>query len=172
MDNDNEIAGDPMMVPHLLPPPAGQPATIADFAALVRKTAADRARWEPLVRYDAVLRWYHRLATGPGHEVWLLSWVPGQGSGRHDHGASCAVYTVLRGALTERSGGRARTLAPGTLRYCAPGGVHDVVNDGLEPAVSLHVYFPGLTEMRMHEATEAAGRPERDTPVAGAPLAC
>jgi hypothetical protein len=27
-----------------------------------------------------------------------------------------------------------------------------VVNDALTPAVSLHVYFPGLTEMTMHTA--------------------
>ncbi|CAM5538525.1 cysteine dioxygenase family protein [Streptomyces tanashiensis] len=26
------------------------------------------------------------------------------------------------------------------------------MNDSLEPAVSLHVYFPGLTEMPMHES--------------------
>ena len=29
----------------------------------------------------------------------------------------------------------------------APGYLHEVVNDSLEPAVSVHVYFPGLTEM-------------------------
>ena len=29
----------------------------------------------------------------------------------------------------------------------APGYLHEVVNTSLEPAVSLHVYFPGLTEM-------------------------
>lgn len=34
----------------------------------------------------------------------------------------------------------------------APGYVHEVVNDTLEPAISLHVYFPGLTEMPMHTA--------------------
>lgn len=32
----------------------------------------------------------------------------------------------------------------------APGYVHEVVNDTLEPAISLHVYYPGLTEMPMH----------------------
>jgi hypothetical protein len=41
-------------------------------------------------------------------------------------------------------------LATGAQRVFAPGYVHEVVNDALEPAVSLHVYFPGLTEMPMH----------------------
>lgn len=154
MNNDNAIAGDPLALPHLLPPPARHPATVAEFAGLANRLAGDRACWEPLVRYDATSRWYHRLRTGPGYEAWLLSWLPGQGSGRHDHGRSSGVYTVLAGALTERTAGTAgageRTLLPGPLRVFAPGFVHEVVNAGLEPAVSLHVYFPGLTEMPQH----------------------
>ncbi|WP_129842283.1 cysteine dioxygenase family protein [Streptomyces sp. RFCAC02] len=157
MDNDNDIAGNPLAIPHLLPPPPAHPTTVAQFAGLAGALAADRACWEPLVRYDAVSRWYHRLRTGPGYEVWLLSWVPGQGSGRHDHGDSSGVCTVLRGALTEDAGGRgARVLTPGSLRVFAPGYVHEVVNVSLEPAVSLHIYFPGLTQMRMHPRSEAA----------------
>ncbi|MFI9720704.1 cysteine dioxygenase [Streptomyces sp. NPDC052396] len=154
MNSDVQIAGDPLALPHLMPPPAAHPATVAECAGLARAIAADRASWAHLVRYDAVSRWYHRLRTGPGYEVWLLSWVPGQGSGLHDHGPSSGVLTVLDGALTERhqDGGRAvrRRLTPGAQRVFAPGYAHEVVNDSLEPAVSLHVYFPGLTEMPLH----------------------
>ena len=150
MNNDVEIAGDPLAVPHLLPPVQDHPATVAGFAGLARTIAADRDAWEPLVGYDATTRWYHRLRTGPGYEVWLLSWLPGQGSGRHDHGPSSGVLTVLDGTLTEHSRGTGRALASGAQRVFAPGYVHEVVNDSLEPAVSLHVYFPGLTEMPMH----------------------
>ncbi|WP_308014051.1 cysteine dioxygenase [Streptantibioticus parmotrematis] len=149
--SDISIAGDPLALPHLLPPVPRHPATVAEFAGLARSVAADRERWAPLVRYDATTRWYARLATGPGYEVWLLSWVPGQGTGPHDHGDSSGVLTVLAGELTERSitpgGERRDTLRPGAVRVAAPGHVHEVVNDSLEPAVSLHVYFPGLTEM-------------------------
>ncbi|ONK13894.1 cysteine dioxygenase family protein [Streptomyces sp. MP131-18] len=156
MDNDNEIAGDPLAIPHLLPPVPEHPATVAQFAGLAAALAGDRACWAPLVRYDAASRWYHRLRTGPGYEVWLLSWVPGQGSGRHDHGASNGVYTVLQGALTEHADGRgSRVLTPGSLRVFAPGYVHEVVNAALTPAVSLHIYFPGLTEMHMHARSQA-----------------
>ena len=41
----------------------------------------------------------------------------------------------------------------------APGYVHEVVNDALEPAVSLHLYYPGLTEMPMHATHCAASHP-------------
>ena len=151
-DSDLQIAGDILEVPHLLQPAREHPATVAEFAGLARAVAADGAQWAPLVAYDATSRWYHRLRTGPGYEVWLLSWVPGQGSGPHDHGPSSGVLTVLRGQLTERTKRGNLALAPGALRVFAPGYVHEVVNDALEPAVSLHIYFPGLTEMPMHAA--------------------
>lgn len=154
-DTDLQIAGDLLEVPHLLQPPREHPATVADFVGLSRTVAADRARWEPLVRYDAASRWYHRLRTGPGYEVWLLSWVPGQGTGAHDHGPSSGVLTVLDGALTEHTARGTRDLRTGAQRMFAPGYVHEIVNDALTPAVSLHVYFPGLTEMPMHDVQAA-----------------
>jgi quercetin dioxygenase-like cupin family protein len=151
-DNDLQIAGDILEVQHLLQTPREHPATVAEFVGLARSVAADRTQWEHLVEYDATSRWYHRLRTGPGYEVWLLSWVPGQGSGLHDHGLSSGVLTVLDGTLTERTERGTRALGAGAQRMFAPGYVHEVVNDTLEPAISLHVYFPGLTEMPMHTA--------------------
>ncbi|MFE3830022.1 cysteine dioxygenase [Streptomyces sp. NPDC059092] len=151
-DSDIQIAGDLLEVQHLLRPAREHPVTVAEFAGLARTLAADRAQWAPHVRYDATSRWYRRLRTGPGYEVWLLSWVPGQGSGSHDHGPSSGVLTVLDGELTERSQSGSRTLAPGAQRVFAPGYVHEVVNAAIEPAVSLHIYYPGLTEMPMHSA--------------------
>ncbi|MFJ4714881.1 cysteine dioxygenase [Streptomyces sp. NPDC088785] len=151
-DSDLQIAGDILEVQHLLQPAREHPRTVAEFAGLARSLAADRAQWAHLIEFDATSRWYHRLRTGPGYEVWLLSWVPGQGSGVHDHGGSSGVMTLLQGELTERSQRGARTLAAGAQRVFAPGYVHEVVNDSLEPAVSLHVYYPGLTDMPMHTA--------------------
>ncbi|WNM50068.1 cysteine dioxygenase family protein [Kitasatospora sp. CM 4170] len=155
--SDVSIAGDPLAFPHLartdLP---GHPTTVAGYARLVREIAADRARWEPLVRYDALTRWYARLETGPGYEVWLLSWLPGQSSGFHDHGASSGVMTVVQGELVERSltatGEGVRTLRPGGQRVFSSGYLHEVVNGALEPAVSIHLYTPGLTEMNQYGA--------------------
>ncbi|MET7366002.1 cysteine dioxygenase family protein [Streptomyces sp. NPDC005566] len=164
-DSDLSIAGDILEVQHLLQPARTHPSTVAEFVGLARTLAADRSRWAHLVRYDTTTRWYHRLQsvppvtgsatvgeTPPGYEVWLLSWVPGQGSGLHDHGLSSGVLTVLEGELTERTERGTRTLGAGAQRVFAPGYVHEVVNDSLEPAVSLHIYYPGLTDMPMHTA--------------------
>ncbi|GAA3014058.1 hypothetical protein K388_04667 [Streptomyces sp. KhCrAH-43] len=151
-DSDLQIAGDLLEVQHLLRPAREHPVTVAEFVGLARTIAADRDLWAPLVQYDATSRWYHRLRAGLGYEVWLLSWVPGQGSGLHDHGPSSGVLTVLDGELTERTDRGKRTLGAGAQRVFAPGYLHEVVNDSLEPAVSLHVYYPGLTDMPMHTA--------------------
>lgn len=139
---------------------------MAGHARLIREIAADRARWEPLVRYDALTRWYARLETGPGYEVWLLSWLPGQSSGFHDHGESSGVMTVVQGELIERSltraGEKVRTLRAGGMgvppaggwgRVFSSGYLHEVVNGTLEPAVSIHLYTPGLTEMNQYGGT-------------------
>ncbi|RKT17621.1 hypothetical protein BX285_2002 [Streptomyces sp. 1114.5] len=155
--SDVSIAGDPLAFPHLARTDLPEhPTTVAEYARLVREIAADRARWEPLVRYDALTRWYARLETGPGYEVWLLSWLPGQSSGFHDHGESSGVMTVVRGELIERSlthaGEGARTLRPGGHRVFSSGYLHEVVNGALEPAVSIHLYTPGLTEMNQYGA--------------------
>ncbi|MFJ8478308.1 cysteine dioxygenase [Kitasatospora sp. NPDC094011] len=168
--SDVSIAGDPLAFPHLartdLP---DHPTTVAGYARLVREIAADRARWEPLVRYDALTRWYARLETGPGYEVWLLSWLPGQSSGFHDHGASSGVMTVVQGELIERSLGRsgedARTLRPGGRRVFSGGYLHEVVNGALEPAVSIHLYTPGLTEMNQYGSATAVPDRHPHTPV-------
>lgn len=158
VESDLQIAGDILSVQHLLQPAREHPATVSEFVGLARSIAADRSEWEHLVRYDATTRWYHRLRTGPGYEVWLLSWVPGQGSGLHDHGASSGVLTVLDGELTEHTARGSLTLGAGSQRVFAPGYAHEVQNDSLDGAVSLHVYFPGLTEMPMHNCSPA--RPE------------
>ncbi|MFF5707349.1 cysteine dioxygenase [Streptomyces sp. NPDC012794] len=156
VESDLQIAGDILAVQHLLQPAREHPATVAEFAGLARSIAEDRGSWEHLVQYDATTRWYHRLRTGPGYEVWLLSWVPGQGSGLHDHGSSSGIMTVLDGELVEYTPRTGRlSHRAGTQRVFAPGHAHEVVNDSLDGAVSLHVYFPGLTEMPMHSCSPA-----------------
>ena len=35
------------------------------------------------------------------YEAWLLTWLPGQSTGLHDHGGSAGAFTVLSGVVEE-----------------------------------------------------------------------
>ncbi|WP_428965547.1 cysteine dioxygenase [Micromonospora fluostatini] len=128
-----------------------------DLLAIARRYAAVPHTWPTPVCYDPVQRWYSRLAVADDHEVWALSWLPGQGTDLHDHGGSSGAFLVVSGVLTEEtvSGGvlRPHRLAAGTGRRFGRRHVHLVTNRGDQPAVSVHVYRPALRRMtRYHLA--------------------
>jgi predicted metal-dependent enzyme (double-stranded beta helix superfamily) len=123
---------------------------------IVQGLAAREHEWLGQVRYGQDRRWYQRLAWNDDHEVWLLSWLPGQRTGFHDHGESSGAFTVARGTLRERTtpGHRPGPSVPvhrGETRSFGAWYVHDVINASVQPAVSVHAYSPPLTSMRRFE---------------------
>jgi quercetin dioxygenase-like cupin family protein len=129
-------------------PRAGTPT---DLLAHARRLAADPAHWPSTLHFDTADRWYTRLTDAGGHEAWLLTWLPGQQTGWHDHGGSAGAFLVVAGQLREDTIGGSRTLTSGTGRRFGSQHVHRVVNDGMLPAISLHVYSPALTSMTRYE---------------------
>lgn len=138
-------------------PRSGQVA-VRDLRAVCDRLAGREHVWRPLLRFDPQARWYTRLAAAAGWEAWLLTWVPGQATGPHDHGGSAGAFRVLQGVLTERTplgpvhdgapvAWRSRVLVAGSTRSFGPEHVHDVEAAGAVPAVSLHVYGPALERM-------------------------
>jgi hypothetical protein len=131
----------------------------AQLGQIVATTAARPSQWRDLVRYDPAHRWYFRMELTDECEVWLLSWVPGQGTGFHDHGGSRGAFAVALGELDEQSapGGSqvlTRTVTVGQSRAFGTRFVHNVVNNSTLPAVSVHAYSPPLPEQRRYEMTE------------------
>lgn len=122
-----------------------------DLLVTARRWAAEPARWPVLPRFDPVDRWYARIAEADDHEVWLLTWLPGQETDLHDHGGSAGAFVVVEGVLTEQTVGRGRLvetrLPAGRWRRFGPRHVHGVANRGNTPAVSVHVYGPALRSM-------------------------
>lgn len=121
------------------------------LADVVRTVARDPRRWREHVRFDAGSRYWHRLVSPAGADLWLLTWLPDQQTDLHDHGEASAAFTVVAGGLEEvrvRDGRRvSRQLAPGDVSWVPAGAVHDVRCSGDRPAISLHAYSPALTEM-------------------------
>ncbi|WP_370943754.1 cysteine dioxygenase family protein [Amycolatopsis sp. cg5] len=119
--------------------------------------AADRGRWGHLLRYDPDQRFHALISGDDREEVWLMSWLPGQRTDLHDHAFSSGAFTVVDGALTETVARRApdgraisesHALVTGQSRVFGPGYVHQVVNEGPDPAISIHVYRDGGRDMR------------------------
>lgn len=124
-------------------------------SSLAMALAAHPERWRPLVDYRTDTRWYQLLERTDEHEVWLLSWLPGQGTDLHDHGPASGAFAIAAGTLTERvisaTPGRppvevTRSLRTGHSRAFGPHYVHQVTNTGAVPAVSVHVYSLALAE--------------------------
>lgn len=82
---------------------ATTPLSQVRLRQLVQDLAAREHEWLSLVSCGLNRRWYQRLTCDDDHEVWLLSWLPGQRTGFHDHGESAGAFTVARGALRERT---------------------------------------------------------------------
>ena len=156
-------------------PAAGRPT---GAAALAVSLSLRPDVWSALVEYREESRWTHLLdprtaaaALDPslhpelsGAQVWLLSWLPGQGTPLHDHGASAGAFAVAAGSLAERVVAQRRTgpprestsdLSAGRVRHFGPHYVHQVVNTASEPAVSVHVYTPPLRLMNTYRVGPA-----------------
>jgi hypothetical protein len=154
------------------PVPPARPST--GNAAVAITLALRPDIWQPLVRFREETRWTRLLEPGlladvldpalhgdlAASEVWLLSWVPGQGTALHDHGPSAGAFAIAQGVLTERvvaagRGGRrprevTGDMGVGRVRYFGPRYVHQVRNAGPAPAVSVHVYAPRLSVMNTY----------------------
>ena len=104
------------------------------------------------VRLRAEQRWYERLYHGPDYDIWVISWLPGQSTGFHDHGASSGAFVVAAGILEEhRPSERTRVIHPGKPVAFGPQYAHDVRNVSLAPAISIHAYSPPLEDMNEYE---------------------
>jgi rhodanese-related sulfurtransferase len=125
--------------------------TAEELANIVSQFASSEG-WIDKVRLRAERRWYERLYHGPDYDIWVISWLPGQATGFHDHGASSGAFVVVTGILEEHSPGeRARVIHPGKPRAFGPDYAHDVRNVSLAPAISIHAYSPPLSDMNEYE---------------------
>ena len=80
----------------------GQLLGARQLAGVVRRLATDPADWLGRVRLNPEGRWYERIHLDDSHEVWVISWLPGQATGFHDHGGSAGAFAVVWGTLVER----------------------------------------------------------------------
>jgi Cysteine dioxygenase type I len=137
------------------------PIQLVDFTRFVAGEV--RTGRYPFVVFDANRRWHQRLYRDQRVDVWLISWLPYQGTQLHDHGGSAGSFTVISGVLSEavyihtgRDAGRLREreqMAGRSVGFDA-GYVHDVRNLSDTPAVSVHAYSPPLASMTFYDVDD------------------
>lgn len=130
--------------------PVRSSKTPEELAEIVAKFAASD-EWLDKVRLNAKRRWYERLYCGPDHDIWVISWMPGQSTGFHDHGESAGAFVVATGTLEEHRPGERTVIYPGKPHAFGHDYAHDVRNVSIAPAVSIHAYSPPLDEMNEYE---------------------
>jgi hypothetical protein len=140
--------------------------TEAELVELVRRIADTPDLWRPLVVVDAHRRRYELLLDDERVDVWVLSWMPGQRTGFHDHDVSRVGLVCAQGALDEGSlslGDAAETvrMTAGVSRSGPGGYIHAVAHHAGEPAVSIHAYSPPLVRVGQYRAA-ADGRLRRE----------
>jgi hypothetical protein len=73
----------------------------------------------PYIDYNPDERWHQRIYRDGRMDVWLISWLPTQGTQLHDHGGSSGSFTVLSGSLTSEWPARASGSGRTTFTTCA-----------------------------------------------------
>ncbi|TVZ03830.1 cysteine dioxygenase [Trebonia kvetii] len=134
--------------------------TPRQLAARVRRLLETPAEWVTRVRLDPEGRWYEQIPVDELCELWLISWLPGQSTGFHDHGGANGAFGVVWGQLDEHlvprrgAGSPARPVTAGSVRSFGQHHVHDVRNSSASSvAVSVHAYSPPLSAMTRYDLT-------------------
>jgi len=145
-----------------------EPGTLSPDALeeLVRRLADRPDLWQPLVVVDRERRRYELLYDDERVDIWVLSWMPDQQTGFHDHDQSAVGLVCVRGELSERSlavATEAETvrMTPGISRSGAGGYIHACAHRAGEPAVSIHAYSPPLVAVGQYRR-DAIGRLRRE----------
>jgi hypothetical protein len=130
------------------------------LGALVADLASRGDLWAPLLVHDATRRRYRLLFEDERLDIWVLSWMPGQATGYHDHARSSVALTALQGSVLERqirvgAASIERVLAPGFVQLGPAGSIHSVAHGSGAPAATLHAYSPPLVEVGQYRAGPA-----------------
>jgi predicted metal-dependent enzyme (double-stranded beta helix superfamily) len=132
---------------------------VAQLDTLVQAIVAHPELWQPLTMQATDRRRYRLLYEDDRIDVWVLSWMPGQGTGFHDHEISGVGLAVAQGMIVERqmllpSGATRLELRVGDTRQGPPGYIHSVAWGEGAPAVSIHAYSPPLMKVGQYKVNE------------------
>lgn len=120
-----------------------------DLELFVAELAADRERWQPLIRHSREERVYEQILDEEDVNAWVICWSEDQDTGFHDHDQSAAAILVIEGRVREErlrlgAAPEGRVGGAGTILLVPPTAIHRVLHAGQGPAVTIHAYSPPL----------------------------
>ncbi len=109
----------------------------------------DSGLWRDYVVVCEDYRDYRLMFENDYVDVWVLSWLPGQETGFHDHDLSELGLCVAQGVIREHhmhlhAADTDHLVHPGESHEGPFGYIHRVEYQAGEPAVSVHAYSPPL----------------------------
>lgn len=140
--------------------PAGDgPLTTAQLVQLSADIAAREDLWRPLVVADSERRRYRLLYEDDRVDTWLIMWMPGQGTGYHDHAISGVGLVGVEGTVIEKQmllpdGSSDVEVRAGVTREGPGGYIHSVAHVEGTPAITIHSYSPPLMEVAQYRVDE------------------
>ena len=125
----------------------------ADLLAMAQGFAGSAMSWPGLDNPSE--RCWRTIAATDRFEAWVVAWPVRDSIGLHDHGGSAGAVVVVSGTLVETSvrsgagelGATSRSIPTGGHLVFGPRDVHNLVNHGPGPALSVHVFSPALHAM-------------------------
>lgn len=151
----------------LVPDTNGEPLTTRQLADLSTAIAEREELWRPLVVADPERRRYRLMFEDERVDVWVIMWMPGQGTGYHDHSISGVGVAGAEGMAIEKqmvlpNGSWDIEVRPGVTREGPAGYIHSVSHGEGTPAITIHSYSPPLMEVGQYRVDEE-GRLHRET---------
>ncbi len=129
----------------------GRPLDADELRTLAASIAARPELWEQHACYDGDERHYYSLYRDANVDIWVLSWIPGNDTGWHDHDISSGAVAVTTGTVSEHnlavgSPGVETDVTAGNVFSFGPEHIHRMT--GKDPrSVSIHAYSPPLWRM-------------------------
>jgi hypothetical protein len=126
--------------------------------AIAKELAYGAEHWPGMRELDR--RVWELIDSSQDFEAWVIGWPPGGAIELHDHGDSGGALVVAQGELVEmvitEDGKGAVAMTNTVLPTSASvifgrSHIHEIVNPGAGPAISVHVYAPRLTEMTYYD---------------------
>lgn len=164
------------MTTHTLPPPPWPFPTlpqelrfledidhVMESPELVRLVSRirDTGAWRDYLVESHEYRDYRLVFENEYTDIWVLSWLPGQTTGFHDHDVSQVGIAVLQGEIREShmhmgAAPTSHVMRVGDTQEGPYGYIHQVQHEDGELAASLHAYSPPL--LRVGQYRERDGR--------------